>query len=110
MDILHTDPPVTQFRCRPFTGDAVVPFDYRPAVEREQLETAWRQFNEQGAETWMSIVSIWIAAIAISMGLSFTLSAGTGSASGSFSCETATNTNVCSPSISSERNLRGRYE
>lgn len=110
MDSLHIEPPITQFRCMPFTAAQPAPFDYRPEVERAKLETAWRELNEQGAASWMKIVSLWIAATAISMGLPCTSLAGTGNASESYSCETATNMSACSLSSNSERNLRGRYE
>ncbi len=110
MDSLTRNPGVPQFRCRPFAAGAVVPFDYRPVVERAQLEIAFRKFNEQGAETWMSIVSLWIAAIAISTGWPCMSLGGNRANAASFSCETATSSNALCQLSSSGKISRGCHE
>jgi hypothetical protein len=124
MDSVTNNVGITQLRCRaiaggrqplPFSYDLIVfnagkPTNYQPVADRVEIESTWRELNNKGAAAWMKIVSLWIAATAISMGLPCMLSDGTERKAASFSCVTDIRMSACSPSSNSGKNLRGCHE
>lgn len=114
-----------QFRCRPFVNsDRSQPFaydfilnqpgqpaNYQPVTERVDLETAWREFNEQGeVMIWLTIASMWIAFTGIGMGFGCMSLDGTPIKTASSSCATAMSMNARCRLKNSRINSRGWYE